>query len=379
MTPKSSFAPQPDGDLPTETVIDQLERHFMQPTLGNLTQIRQFSLKNSKLAALSCLLPLLLACLWAQAEAVPLKQATVETRLLKFPGIALDGLDYRALSFEYAVRGEVALAQTLVKTQAQQCNGKETPSEIIEVHYQGPDVLFRVSDRNNLRVVYQQKLDTSGSALFGEGRCIQEGRALELFHEQKQQWRNRLHRELLTRARVQMQLFIEQDVALRYEPSRFTLYFVEGPNNPYPEMNRAYHQSQTAFELLNRLGLTVEGQEALRGAIRSWERVMEQLPAGDNEAIEMALHRNLSVSYFALGKYRQARRHDALALARGLAHEQSIQPQLLSHERHQILSPRVAGDLVLTANLFRMGQSAVAGARLERSEYTKLEQALSQY
>lgn len=325
------------------------------------------------------ILPLVLISLSTQATPVPLTKVTIETRILKFPGVAMDGLDYRALHFEYAVRGEIAIAQTLVKTEPLRCGGEDTTGEYLEVHYQGPDVLFRISDQRNRRVVYQQKLDTSGSSAFGEGRCGSTTSDLQTqFDEQKDLWRNRLHREILARARHQMQTFIEQDVALRYEPNRFTLYFVEGPNNPYPGINRAYHQSQTAFDLLNRLGVTVEGQEALRRAIETWEEVLEQLPGGGDEPIKMALHRNLSIGYFALGKHRQARRHDALALARGLPHEDSIQPQVLRYERHQILSPRVAGDLVLTANLFRMGQSAVAGARLERAEYAALKQALAQ-
>lgn len=355
----------------------------MRPTLINLLFILRISkgygsgLK--RLLAWGWLLPFIWISVSAQAAPVPLKTATVETRVLKFPGVALDGLDYRALQFEYAVRGEIAIAQTLLKTQVLQCGGEEVASDYLEIHYQGPDVLFRISDQRNRQVVHQQKLDTSGSVLFGAGRCHNQGDLKAQFKEQEDLWRNRLHRELLARARQQMQTFIEQDVALRYEPSRFTLYFVEGPNNPYPEINRAYHQSQTAFDLLNRLGATVEGQEALRRAIQTWEQVLETLTSGNHESVELALHRNLSVSYFALGKHRQARRHDALALSRGLPHENSIQPQVLSHERHQILSPRVAGDLVLTANLFRLGQSAVAGAQLERADYSALKQALAQH
>lgn len=355
----------------------------MRPTLIDLIP----TLRKSKgcgsdlcrFVAVSWMLPLILISFTTQAAPAPLKTAAVETRVLKFPGVALDGLDYRALQFEYAVRGEVAVAQTLVKTQPLQCDGEEIESEYLEVHYQGPDVLFRISDQRNRRVVYQQKLDTSGSTLFGADQCGNQGDLQAQFDEQKDPWRNRLHRELLTRARQQMQAFIEQDVALRYESNRFTLYFVEGANNPYPEINQAFHQSQTAFDLLNRLGVTVEGEKALSQAIQTWEQVLEQLPPSSKKSFELALHRNLSVSYFALGKHRQARRHDALALSRGLPHENSIQPLVLSHERHQILSPRVAGNLVLTANLFRMGQSAVAGARLERADYDHLKQALAQH
>lgn len=326
-------------------------------------------------------------CLFAMPSlgwADEIKAVTVETQLMRFPGISIDGIDYQALSYEYASQGQAEILAINKHTESMECSGQPRTNTYLKVGYRGPEVIFRITDLRKGRVLLLQELDTSGSIDYGSsGSCGPVTDIEAEFAEQQAQWVTSLTEELLTRSRQEMEQYMQENIALKYESLMLPLFYVVSEGSAYTEVNRAFDLARAAFDLNLEYGVTMDAQQKLKDAVSVWESELDQLNNQKSigskvERVRQALHRNLTAAHLSLNNFEQARRNDALALARGMPAKDSLQPLILTHERRQILSPQVAGNLVLMANLFRYGRNAVSDAQLvESDDFASFKQALT--
>lgn len=313
-----------------------------------------------------------------------IKAVTVETQLMRFPGIPIDGIDYQALSYEYASQGQAGILAVEKVTESEQCSGETRASTYLRVDYQGPEVIFRITDSRKGRVLLLQELNTSGSIDFGREHCGAVTDVEAEFAGQRAQWLTALTEELMVRSRQEMEQYIQENIALEYESLMLPLFYVVSESSAYSDMNQAFDLARAAFDLNLEFGVTMDAQKKLNGAVAVWKSELKRLDKENNRGpstglVWQALYRNLTVAHLALNNFEQARRNDALALARGMPAQESLQPLILAHERRQILSPQVAGNLVLMANLYRYGRNALIDALLvESDDFASFKQALTQ-
>jgi hypothetical protein len=319
------------------------------------------------------------------ASAAPLvKSVAVDARAMKFPSISLDGISYESLQFEYAARGKVAFTTVNAAMETLQCAGKPHQNHYLAVDYRGPEVIFRIKDQRKNRVLLLQKQPTDGTYLYGQGVCNGNAGLKERLEKEKPALLAALNDQVMAAARAEMQTYIANNTVLDYEDLNFPLFYFSASGSRYDSMNRAFDRAREAFGLSMEFGITKEADDILKLVAATWERELNAItgsksPTADDEVVSLALHRNLTQVHFFLRRYDQARRHDALALAKGMPAGESRQALILEHERRTILSPQVAANIVLTANLYRFGKNVIREARLvEVDNFSELEQALAQ-
>lgn len=319
---------------------------------------------------------------WALAAPVTIKSVAVDARVMKFPGISLDGIAYEALSFEYAMRGQVELDAINAALETLQCNGQSRQNHYLAVDYRGPDIIFRIKDERKNRVLLLQKLDTDGTYEYGQGVCDGNAGLQARFEKEKPALLAALDKQVKSAALTQMQTYIQNNTALDYEDVNFPMFYFSAEGSRYESLNRAFDRAREAFALSTQFGITKEADDLLKLVAATWENEITTIaaakrPTAEDELISLALHRNLTQVHFFLRRYDMARRHDAMAIAKGMPKEESRQALILEHERRTILSPQVATNIVLTANLYRLGQNIIREARLvEVDNFAELEQPL---
>lgn len=321
---------------------------------------------------------------WLLAAPVTIKSVPVDARVMKFPGISLDGIAYEALSFAYGMQGKVEVRAIITALETLQCNGQARQNHYFVVDYRGPDIIFRIKDERKNRLLLLQKLDTDGTYEYGQGVCDGNAGLQARFEQEKPALLAALDQQVKRAALAQMEAFIQSDTALDYEDLNFPLFYFSAEGSRYESLNRAFDHAREAFALSTQFGITKEADDLLRLVAATWEKEASTIaaaksPAAENDLVSLALHRNLTQVYFVLRKYEMARRHDAMAISKGMPEEESRQALILEHERRTILSPQVAANIVLTANLYRFGQNAIREARLvEVDSFGELEGALSE-
>ena len=320
----------------------------------------------------------------ALAASVTVKSVPVDARVMKFPGISLDGITYEALSFSYGVRGNVEVREINAALETLQCNGQSRQNHYLAVDYRGPDIIFRIKDERKNRVLLLQKLDTDGTYEYGQGVCDGNAGLKARFEQEKSALLAELDQKIKKAALNEMETYIQNNTALDYQDINFPLFYFSADGSRYESLNRAFDRAREAFALSTQFGITKEADDLLKLVAATWEKEASNIAAAksvapDDELVSLALHRNLAQVYFFLRKYDVARRHDAMAVSKGMPEEESRQALILEHERRTILSPQVANNIVLTANLYRFGQNSIRDARLvEVDNFAELEQALSQ-
>lgn len=318
------------------------------------------------------------------AQAVAVKSISVDARVMKFPRISLDGIAYDALAFEYATQGKTEIIAVNAAMETLQCNGKAKQNHYFAVDYRGPEIIFRITDQRKNRVLHLEQLATDGASFYGQGACEGNAELKTRFEREKSAWLANLEKQLLAKARKQMEEFIQNNSALDYQDLQFPLFYFAAENSRFDNANRAFDRAREAFGLSMQFGITKEAEDTLKSVTATWEQELTHLltskkTSADMEQVRMALHRNLSNAYFFIRKYDLARRHDAMAISKGMKQEESIQGLILEHEQRTILSPQVAANVVLTANLYRFGRNAIRSAQLEEiNNFAELKRALSQ-
>lgn len=310
------------------------------------------------------------------------KSVVIESQFMRFPEISIDGIDYQALRFEYAYQGQAEIVAREPRVETLLCGDTPTLRKHLNIVYRGPEVIFRISDTRDGRVLLLRELDTGGAMEYGVGSCHADDVDAD-FEAQKTQWLQVLTDELLVEALAQMQQYVEAHVALTYESLMLPLFYVVADGAAFSKVNQAFDIARVAFDLNLEFGVTVAAERQFAAAAGVWEsKLAETSRARDGGAVSVgvrqALHRNLTAVYLFLGDFQQARRNDALAIARGMPAENSLQDLILTHERRHILSPEVAADTERMVSLYRYGQDAIGEAQVTQStSFSSFKEALS--
>lgn len=317
-----------------------------------------------------CMALLMGASSWVSAMGVNVKHIMIDSQVMKFPAISLDGINYESLIFEYGTQGTVEVVKAHPMTESLKCG----ESHYLKLDYTGPEVVFRILDKSRNKVLLKNDLDTSGSVEYGRGECHSASAVESDFMKNKSAWQRELNKQVLSGARKKMELYIDENTALGYEDIRFPLFFISANGSRFTELNQAFDKARDAFDLYTQFGVTIDAQATLREVAATWEQQLEEMmndsdSGVEDDPIKLVLHRNLSITYLFLTQFDQSRRHDALATSKGMEAGQTIQPVILKHERRYILSPVVANNLVLMANLYRFGTNVIREARLEESDF----------
>lgn len=321
---------------------------------------------------------------WASAAPAEVKSVMVDAKLMKFPGFSIDGVDYDALVFEYGAQGGVEVAAMNDALETLQCNGQTKQNSYLAVDYRGPEVIFRIKDMRKNRVLLLQQLDTNGTYAYGQGNCGDRVNLRARFEQEQNSWQVSMKQQLMAAARKQMETYMAENATLGYEELRFPLFYFSGDGSAIQTLNQAFDRAQKAFDISMEAGITHEADEMLIEVAKIWEKELSALAnrkesSAELDPVRMALHRNLTHVYLFVRKFDLARRNDAMALSKGMAEADSVQKRILDYERRAILSPQVAANLVLTANLYRYGQNAMMDKQLvEVTNFAELKQALSQ-
>lgn len=320
----------------------------------------------------------------ATAAPVEVKSVMVDAKLMKFPGFSIDGVDYDALVFEYGAQGGVEVAAMNDALETLQCNGQAKQNSYLAVDYRGPEVIFRIKDMRKNRVLLLQQLDTNGTYAYGQGNCGDRVNLRARFEQEQNSWQTSMKQKLMAAARKQMETYMAENATLGYEELRFPLFYFSGDGSAIQTLNQAFDRAQKAFDISMEAGITHEADEMLIEVAKIWEKELSALAnrkesSAELDPVRLALHRNLTQVYLFVRKFDLARRNDAMALSKGMAEADSVQKRILDYERRAILSPQVAANLVLTANLYRYGQNAMMDKQLvEVTNFAELKQALSQ-
>ncbi len=301
------------------------------------------------------------------------KHVMVDSQVMRLPKISLDGINYKALAFEYGTKGDVDIISVGEAVERVACG----ESNYLKVEYSGPSIVFRIYDASRKKVLLRKAITTDGAIEYGRGQCSSLGDVKAEFSESRAPWLKSLKKSILSGARKDMQRFIHDDTALTYEDIRFPLFFISANGSQFNDINQAFDRARRAFDLYMQFGVTIDATATLAEVTVDWEKALHQLQKGsgrngETDAVRLVLHRNLSITYLFLANFHQARRHDALANHHGMPASETIQPLVLKHEKRYILSPAVAKNLVLMSNLYRFGTNVIKEAVLVESDIKKL-------
>ncbi len=345
--------------MPNQRVLDMLQNSLLSPK-------RSAVIKKGLVWLLPMCLSLpLVSHAFAQnfAEVVP-----AQAQIMRFPGISIDGIHYDALRFAYAVEGELEVVEVESQNETLNCNGANKSSSYLKIHYRGPKIVFQIADTHSRKVLLRQEMKTDGATQFGRGQCSSVAEVTQKFEKQKLAWQTSAQRQVIAKSVQQMEQYMADDVALQLQSVDFKLFRLVNQSR-FKRANDALDMALSGIAEYQQFGPTVDGQEALLKASQLWEAQLKDVIEAMNKQPELvevrqALHRNLVAAYIVLGKFDWALRHDANAVHSGMTKDESLQETILQYERRQILSPSVAQNMVLTANLFRFGRNAVANSKL---------------
>jgi hypothetical protein len=306
-------------------------------------------------------------------DAPQVRSEWVSSQLMAFPALPLEGINYRALKFEYALDGRAEIDRLEERQESITCAGAPRLNTYLEVHYRGPKVLFRVTDTSRDKVLLLREQPADGTIHYGQGSCHPEP-VQARFERERARFLAQLQDHTVAQVERELSDFMATDAALGYQPLRFPLFSIEASDPVFERINQSFYRARDALELHAEYGVTIEAEDMLRTVAKSWETELEALGDDPNlRAVRQALHRNLVAVYFFLHQFDPARRHDARALSLGMSPDASWQKRILAQERHYILSTKAADDPVLLANLYRLGQNALQEATLERVDMEELE------
>ena len=111
----------------------------------------------------------ILAC--SISQAATLEETDVNSSTLKLPQITVDGVNYKRISFQYAVSGKTKIKSKSVLKETLQCHGKSVKNDYLKITYQGPKVIFRIEDHWRDRDLYVDTISTKGVTYFGQNDC----------------------------------------------------------------------------------------------------------------------------------------------------------------------------------------------------------------
>ncbi|HMY39283.1 MAG TPA: hypothetical protein PK011_08155 [Marinagarivorans sp.] len=296
-------------------------------------------------------------------------------KILEFPDMSLNQMDYRGISVEFAVGGESNLrAITPIKVPLN-CNGKETAITQLEVSYDLPKIFVRVHDSVHNTQKYDKALPSEGKLLLGDASCDAKNDVVALeanFRSKLTDWLKGQTRQEMQGAKRRVEAFVQENTVVAYKPLEITSFQFRSESGEFSNINQAYDIATKAYAMIEEKDTLSEPVECIKGAIELWEMAMgnPQINARtDAKKIKAAIAYNLSSAYWVAMNYMQASAYHKLA--RMLNEESGATLKLPDYQaridrqlRNRSLSNNVPNTPVAMVTLERMGSEYIKHAEI---------------
>ncbi|MEY4590078.1 MAG: hypothetical protein RL497_2154 [Pseudomonadota bacterium] len=296
-------------------------------------------------------------------------------KILEFPDMSLNQIDYRAISVEFAVGGESSIRSILPIKTSQICNGATTAITQLEVTYELPKIYVRVNDGVHNTQKYNKPLPHEGKLVLGDAACgaVNDPVVLEAnFRSKSADWLKGITRQEMQGAKRRVEAFVQENTVVLYKPLEITSFQFRSENGEFGNINQAYDIATKAYAMIEEKDTLGEPVEGIKGAIELWEMAMgnPQLNArGDAKKIKAAISYNLSGAYWVAMNYMQASAYHKLA--RMLNEESGATLKLPDYQdridrqlRNRSLSNNVPNTPVAMVTLERMGSEYIKHAEV---------------
>ena len=296
-------------------------------------------------------------------------------KILEFPDMSLNQVDYRAISVEFAVSGESSLrAITPVKV-PMTCNGVASQVGQLEVSYELPKIHVRVHDSVHNTHKYDKPLPNDGKLFLGDASCGASNDLVALeagFRSKLNDWLKGQTRQEMQGAKRRVEAFVQENTVVAYRPLEITSFQFRSDSGEFSNVNQAYDIATKAYAMIEEKDTLSEPVEGIKGAIELWEMAMgnPQINARtDAKKIKAAIAYNLSGAYWIAMNYMQASAYHKLA--RQLNEESGTSLKLTDYQaridrqlRNRSLSNNVPNTPVAMVTLERMGSEYIKHAEI---------------
>lgn len=310
----------------------------------------------------------LLAPIYAVAadSAVSILGQKQTAKILEFPDMSLNQMDYRGISVEFAVSGESSMRTIQPIKVPLTCNGETVSINQLEVSYETPKILVRVKDSVHNTFKFNKALPNEEKLLLGEAGCGAKNdlNALEAnFRSKSTDWLKGITRQTLQNAKHKVEAFVQENTVVSYKPLEITSFQIRSDNGEFSNVNQAYDIATKAFAMVEEKDALSEPVEGIKGAIEVWEMAMGNPHLNsrtDAKKIKAAIAYNLSGAYWLSMNYMQASAYHKLA---HILNEESgatlklpdYQARIDRQLRNRSLSNNVPNTPVAMVTLERMG------------------------
>ena len=296
-------------------------------------------------------------------------------KILEFPDMSLNQMDYRALSVEFAVSGESSIRTIVpIKTNLT-CSGVATSVAQLEVTYDLPKIYVRVHDGVHNTLKYNKALPSEGKRVLGEATCGVNNDLAVLeanFRSTSADWLKGLTRQEMQGAKRRVEAFVQENTLVLYKPLEITSFQFKAESGEFTNVNQAYDIATKAYAMIEEKDTLVEPVEGIKGAIELWEMAMgnPQINSrADAKKIKAAIAYNLSGAYWIAMNYMQASAYHKLAR---ILNEDSgdtlklpdYQARIDRQLRNRSLSNNVPNTPVAMVTLERMGSEYIKHAEV---------------
>jgi len=328
------------------------------------------------------LLPLVLSggilsplCALAAENPVSILGQKQTAKILEFPDMSLNQMDYRGISVEFAVGGESSLRAIAPINVPINCNGAVTHVSQLEVTYELPKIYIRVHDSVHNTNKFDKALPNEGKLLLGEASCDAKNDLVALeanFRGKLNDWLKGQARQEMQGAKRKVESFVQENTVVAYKPLDITSFQFRSDSGEFSNVNQAYDIATKAYAMIEEKDTLSEPVEGIRGAIELWEMAMgnPQINSrSDAKKIKAAIAYNLSGAYWVAMNYMQASAYHKLAR---MLNEQSgetlklpdFQARIDRQLRNRSLSNQVPNTPVAMVTLERMGSEYIKHAEV---------------
>lgn len=240
-------------------------------------------------------------------------------KILEFPEMSLNKMDYRGMQLAYSVSGDSRIRTiTPVKTPLT-CNGVSTSVNQLEVTYETPVIHLRAHDSviNTLRL--NKPLPNEGKLRLGDASCGGQNdlAALETnFRAKSADWLKGITRQEMQNAKLRVEAYVQENTVVSYKPLEITSFQFRADSGEFSNINQAYDIATKAYAMMEEKNALAEPVDGIKGAIEVWEMALgnPQLNArSDAKKIKAAIAYNLSNAYWISMNYMQASAYQKLA------------------------------------------------------------------
>ncbi len=303
---------------------------------------------------------------WANDGKVTLLSTTQSAKILELPDMSMNHVDYRALKVEYGVGGDASITQLKKVVSKLTCNGAIKSVEQLEVGYEGPKTLLRITDLTHNEVKFLGFLPSEGRNVLGRASCDSTDTFMALneqFTSKKSEFLKNITQKGLSEAPAKVDDFVRNNAVVKARPLQLTSFQFKSSGTEFAAINQAFDIATKAYDMIDQKDALIEPAEGIKGAITLWEAAMRNptlLARADAKVLRAAIAYNLSSAYLISMNYMQSAYSHKLAVTLNnesgntlrLPDNQSIIDRQL-HNR--ALSNTVPNDMVALITLERMG------------------------